>query len=91
MNHEQSLHEYRLNQAVRQNAGQGAQLYKDTEPPGDPLAATREALAAVLLEIRQRRLKNVSDAALLSHARRLILLARDLEAETRPPLWRRWW
>ena len=80
---------------MRKNVNKGPQTFEDTAPPSDPLAACREALAAVVLEIRQRRLKDVRDHALLSHARRLMLLARDLEREqekaNRPPWWRRWW
>ena len=93
MNHEVSLHEYRLNQRIRQTAGTGSHVYEDTEPPSDPLGAAREALAAVMLEIRQRRLKHVTDAALIANARRLVLLVERLEAEVkrRPPWWRRLW
>ncbi len=90
-----SLNEDRLFRQVKRNSGQGPQTFQEPEPPTDAAGAVRETLAAVITEIRQRQFSKITDHALLAHARRLIVLSRDLEREkaraARPPWWRRWW
>ena len=77
----QSLRERRMFAEVRRNAGPGAHQYDAPVIPAEPLPAVREILKAVVNEKQQRRLTDVKDAALLAHARRLMILQADLERE----------
>jgi hypothetical protein len=88
----QSLQERRLFTQAKANAGKGAQQFQEPVIPAEPLPAVREILRAVVSEIQQRRLERITDAALLAHARRLVVLQADLEREqareNRPPWWK---